>query len=411
METKSIEKFKKNDFKNFSEVLNHWANEALDKIFIYDLSLDKSYTYAKFNKLVNATVRLLEEQGVKIGDIISVCIRNSSEFLMIYFASIRLGCVINPLPSSLSEEEIIKHLDFTQSKIIFLEKENSVKVFNKYNVFVIDFKSEDSFLNKLKNFSDKNVYGDYTDLNENNLVCLYYSSGTTSDPKGILYSHKNMMNMISSVCKEFNHGFDTVHLGILSMGHTAIINYSFLPVMYVGGTLVIVENFIKIRPYFWDIIEKYKVTYVETVPTILLTILNTNYPNYSKEKINLQYVGCGSAPLPLSIQKDFQKKFDLPVANLYGLSETGPNHFDNPLKENWKPGSIGFPLNINECKIVDNEFNELPVNEVGEIVLKGQNLFVGYFNNEIAYKKVMKNGFFLTGDLGYKDEEGRFFLC
>lgn len=409
IDDKNESKLQISNFNNFSEVLNYWAVQAPDKTFIIDVSAEKSYTYLDFNKLVNSAVRLLKEQNVGFGDIVSIRIRNSSEFLIIYFASIRLGSIINPLPFSVKEEELIKNLDFTGSKLVFLEKINLEKISDKYKFFSVEFEGNDSFINILRKFSNENFKQDEQYLNDNNPACLYYSSGTTSNPKGILYSHKNMVSLIKSICHDFNHTFDTIHLGILPMGHTAITNYSFLPVAYAGGTLVFSENFIKIRGNFWNLIEKYKITYVETVPTIIFSILNGKYPDYSRKKISLQYIGCGSAPLPLSVQKSFQKKFDIPVANLYGLSETGPSHFDNPLKENWQPGSIGVPLGIVECKIVDDNLKELPINEVGEIIIRGSSVFIGYYKNDKAYQEAVKDGFFLTGDLGYKDECGNFF--
>ncbi|MFH1326798.1 MAG: inositol monophosphatase family protein [archaeon] len=389
-------------FKNFSEVLNHWVKNIPDKEFIIDLTKEKTHTYSKFNKKVNQVASLLKEKGVSKGDIVALSIRNSAEFLIIYFATIRVGAIINPLPFSLSESELEKNLTFANPKIVFLEKINYTQSLKKYPVILV----ESSFLDEINALSEIEVN---EPLDENSPACLYYSSGTTSDPKAVLYSHKNMISLIGSICRGFNHTQETVHFGFLPMGHTAITNYSFLPVAYAGGTLVLAENFIKIRTSFWDIISKYKATYVELVPTILFLILNTPYPNYSKENMSLKYVGCGSAPLPLDIQKRFQEKFNLPVANLYGLSETGPSHFDNPLEQGWIPGSIGLPLDINECKIVDDAFNELPINEIGEIALKGDNIFIGYYKNPEAYQKVIKNKYFLTGDLGYKDETGKFY--
>jgi long-chain acyl-CoA synthetase len=397
-----------NNFKTFSEALNHWADKATQKTFIQDVSTNKGYTYSDFNKLVNGSVILLEELGVKPGDTVSICIRNSSEFLMLYFASIRLGSIINPLPFSLSEEELSKTLDFVQPKLTFLERINSDRVSKTHNTFIVRLYGEDSFSHRVRKYPCEYIM---RNLNEDDAACLYYSSGTTANPKGILYSHKNMISLISSICRCFNHTFETIHFGILPMGHTAITNYSFLPVTYAGGSLIFAENFIKIRADFWKIIETYKVSYVEAVPTIVFLILNTKYPDYSREKISLSYIGCGSAPLPSTIQMDFQKRFGIPVANLYGLSETGPTHFDNPLEQNWKPGSIGFPLDVNECKILDDNFNELAFNEVGEIAIKGPNVFIGYYKNEEAYKKAIKNELFLTGDLGYKNKDGRFFYA
>ena len=125
----------------------------------------------------------------------------------------------------------------------------------------------------------------------------------------------------------------------------------------------------------------------------------------------MAFVGCGSGPLPLSTQNKFEEKYGIPVSNMYGTSETGQINYDNPNEINWKPGSIGFPMDMNKVKIVNDSFNEVSVGEIGEIIVRGHNPFAGYYKNESATKSNFKNGFFLTGDLAYLDNNGRFFYA
>jgi long-chain acyl-CoA synthetase len=113
---------------------------------------------------------------------------------------------------------------------------------------------------------------------------------------------------------------------------------------------------------------------------------------------NLKFIGCGSSFLPIDTQVRFKEIFNLSIANLYGLSETGPTHFDNPKSKNWKPGSIGIPLSVNQCKIAQD----------GEILIRGKNVFAGYHKNHKLFKRVVKNKWFHTGDYG-KKENGKFF--
>ncbi|MCP5047953.1 MAG: long-chain fatty acid--CoA ligase, partial [bacterium] len=196
-------------------------------------------------------------------------------------------------------------------------------------------------------------------LEENSPTCLYYSSGTTSDPKGVLYSHKNMIADISSICRGF--GFSTeheVHLLMLPLGHTASTNYSMLPCAYIGGKIVMAESFWHIRTKIWKLIEAHRATYMEVVPTVLYSILNIYRGPIDNDISAMRYVGCGSAPLQKGVQTDFQERFNLKIANLYGLSETGPTHIDDPLVPGWRPGSIGVPLDVNEVKIFDESDKE-----------------------------------------------------
>jgi len=146
------------------------------------------------------------------------------------------------------------------------------------------------------------------------------------------------------------------------------------------------------------------------VPTILFSILNTQYDYYNVEYIHdFKFMGCGSAPLPIASQKKIYELYNIKVANLYGLSETGPTHFDNPFEDNWEPGSIGYPLDVNEVKILSDDGKDVDVGVHGEIVIKGKNVFIGYYNNNKEYKKVVKEGYFFTGDIGYMDRDGKYY--
>jgi long-chain acyl-CoA synthetase len=150
---------------------------------------------------------------------------------------------------------------------------------------------------------------------------------------------------------------------------------------------------------------------VEVVPSILVALLHTPYDekDYSGIK-KLKFIGCGSAPLPVELQNKIHQKFDLKVANLYGLSETGPTHVDYPLDEGWKPGSIGKPLDVNQVDIMNENGNMLDHDQVGEIVVKGENVFIGYHGNQEIYDKLVVDGYFHTGDLGYKSKDGVFYF-
>ena len=139
-------------------------------------------------------------------------------------------------------------------------------------------------------------------------------------------------------------------------------------------------------------------------------MVNTKYPDYAREKVSsLRYIGCGSSFLPVAIQQRCQERFDIRVANLYGLSETGPTHFDDPLAEDWQPGSIGYPLDIMEVRLFGEDGAEAPPGATGEIAVKGPCLLKGYYQAEELYQACFRDGFFMTGDLGRVDTSGRYY--
>lgn len=394
------------DFKNFSEALNYWANITPDKPFIVSISDRKNHSYSDFNKLVNSASQFLKKRGLKKGDIVLLCVRNSLEFLVVYFATMRSGGIINLVPSSVGEKELFANIKFLKPKLSFIEKKQSGKISKNSRLFEVEFEGNRQFLKILEPFPND---GFVADIKENDATCLYYSSGTTAKPKGILFSHKGIINMALLLSREFNHNNSSIHLGILPMGHTSVMHHSLLPVLYMGGTFVFSENFIQIRKDFWGIIKDYNINYVQTVPTVVFMILNTAYPNYQRKKLILPYVACGSAPLSQALKESFEKKFKIKIANLYGLSEAGHMIDDYPFKGKWKVGLIGRPMKDVDVRIFDDKGKEVKTGMTGEFSVKTPSIFMGYYKDEKLTKFSFKKGYFCTGDLGYKDKNGLFY--
>ncbi len=402
---------KLHDCKNFSDIIYYQAAENGQRVFIYDVRSERTYTFARFNQVVEQTANFLRAKGVLPGDRITVVIENSPEYCFFYFAVIRIGAILNPMPFTSHKEEIQKNVRLVEPRLIFIDtrKEREFSGTGTENIIFLPVGAERKFEESIATFPTELT--ETIPLLEHHPACLYYSSGTTSDPKGVLYSNRNMIADISSICRGFKFSFEQeVHLIMLPLGHTASTNYSLLPCAYSGGKIVMAESFWHIRNKIWKLIQEHRITYMEVVPTVLYSILNIYRQPIAEDTSSMRFVGCGSAPLQKGVQEQFYERFHLKTANLYGLSETGPTHIDNPLAPNWQPGSIGVPLDVNEVKIVDDRNHPLPPNETGEIVVKGENVFVGYYKNEKVYHEVVIDGWFHTGDLGYRDEKGIFYF-
>ncbi|NIM10360.1 MAG: AMP-binding protein [Candidatus Aminicenantes bacterium] len=399
------------DCKNFSEVIYFHAKQNPHRVFIFDVRSERAYTFKEFNLAVEKTANYLISQGIQKGDRVTGVIENSPEYCFFYFAVIRVGAIFNPMPFTSHKEEILKNIRLVEPKLSFIDarKEREFEENEKKNIVFVPVGAERKFEEIIKDMGRR--FAEPVDIDENTPACLYYSSGTTSDPKGVLFSHKNMIADISSICRGFKFSTENeVHLIMLPLGHTASTNYSLLPCVYIGGKIVMAESFWHIRTKIWKLIEEHRVTYMEVVPTVLYSILNIYRRPIDEDVSSMRFVGCGSAPLQKGVQEQFQERFHLKVGNLYGLSETGPTHIDDPLVPGWKSGSIGVPLDVNEVKIFDDKDKELGPNKTGEIVIKGDNVFVGYYKNEAVYNKVVKDDWFHTGDLGYKDKNGIFYF-
>jgi long-chain acyl-CoA synthetase len=400
------------DGKNFSEIIDYHAGHHPDRVFIHDVRSGREYTFREFNRIVEKTANYLISLGVRAGDRVTIVIENSPEYCFFFFAVIRMGAVVNPMPFTSHREEILKNARMVEPRKIFVDsrKERDFAGGNigKSIVFV-PVGADRPFEKSIAGMVGQLAKG--VELEENSPACLYYSSGTTADPKGVLYSHRNMIALTASLCRGFAFSAEKeVHLVMLPLGHTASTNYSLLPCAYLGGKIVMAESFWHIRNRIWKLIEEHRIDYMEVVPTVLYSILNIYRAKVDADVSSLRFVGCGSAPLQRGVQEHFQERFGLKVANLYGLSETGPTHVDDPRAPGWKPGSIGVPLDVNDVRIVDDHDRETGPNQTGEIVVKGDNVFVGYYQNEALYRKIVVNGYFHTGDLGIMDEKGVFYF-
>ena len=354
---------------------------------IRDLSLEKDITY---QHLLHSAVVFGKSLGLPKQSIVSVILPNSFEYLVSYLACSMYGYIYAPLPYFLNPAEIEKALAYHESTVVITDRQDF-----QTNCLSVDPKT---FIFEKESIEPINLV-ELPFVDENDILSLYHSSGTTGNPKGVLYSHSNKFNLIKSIVEDFSFTDKVKHFAFLPFGHTASLNYSIFPSFYLGSSFVFASNFESIRSKFFRILSDNNIGYVEIVPTVAQTLikLKENVSSYNLE--SLSYIGCGSAPLSMSVQNEFEKQFGIRLANLYGLSETGPSHFDNPKSPDWEPGSIGFPLSVNECKISSD----------GEILLKGPNVMVSYYRNEELTSSVINEGWFHTGDYGY-EENGRFFF-
>ena len=357
--------------------------ESTKVIHELDTGVKKSFVQVYENALGLAAGLELEQ-----GDRLTVILPNSSAWVEYFIASMMGGWIFSPLPYFVQVQELNKILTYMNPKAIVTDREDIYeKLGNKYNV--------------LKVYEKQASYKHYRrpHINENAAAALYYSSGTTDNPKGIIYSHKNMTSLIASIIRGFKFSSEDKQFAFLPFGHTASINYNILPALMVGCDLIVSQGFEQLRQNFFKVLAKHRITYTEIVPTVLLMLNKLRMNNQGIDLSQLQFIGCGSSTLPLTSQIEFMETYGIKVANLYGLSETGPSHIDDPREPDWVPGSIGYPLDVNECEIAED----------GEILLKGENIFMGYYQNESLYKEVINKGWFHTGDLGEK-KNGKFYF-
>ncbi len=238
------------------------------------------------------------------------------------------------------------------------------------------------------------------------LSLLLYTSGTTGKPKGVKLTEAALLAEMRFIAE--GHGLtesDTA-MSILPCFHINGLVIGILTPFLVKETLVIPPKFSV--SHFWEWVEQYEVRWVSGVPTILSMILARTPRDYTGARC-MRFFRSASAPLPEAVQQEFEGRFEIPIVESFGISEGASQIASNPVDGVHKLGSAGLAQG-NEMRITDEHGNVLPDGETGEISVKGPNLFYGYFHKPRETEESLKDGWFYTGDLGYRDSDGYFFL-
>ena len=403
-------------YKNFN---NFWLDvvEAYgDRICLIDGEKpDFRLTFADVNDYTDRVAALLQSQGIQHGDRFAVLTENCIEFMLLYLASMKMGSLIVPITPSYSELEIHAILDRFCPKLLFTdndriqkaihcaEKSNCVQNWIPFSQFD---PSQTSLIDKISGIDPEKM--DYNHVRLSDPGSLYCSSGTTGNPKGIPQSPLNLLTAAESLRRAYGFGSDDTQMGILPVYHTALVTYGFWPGVFAGSAFVLCRRFSRRR--FWKDIETQRIAFVETVPTVLSMLLNPAEDIRGYDLSSLKFIGSGSAPLTPTLQKRFEDTFNVSIANKYGLSETEPTHFNPPDPRMRKEGSIGKALDMCRVKVVNENRDELPDGEIGELIFQGRNVVIQYYKDEIETRRAFKEGWFHSGDLGFKTKDGFFYL-
>ena len=403
-----------NEPQNLPDLLKSRAEKFGAKIFLFSEADERSWSYEEFDRAVNQTANMLAANGVKKGDVVSLLMPNGAEYIIAYFACFKIGALAGPINSLSKAEEIAYVVGNSEAKILLVNSEFLPAIAQiKNNLpdlqIVIEF---DDYAKAAKDFSPENV--PEIALEKSDEAIIIYTSGTTGKPKGCLLTHGNLIANARQISEWMKFGESDRLLTVMPLFHMNAVSVTTMTALYAGGSTVVSPKFSASR--FWQIISDYKISSFGSVATMLSMLLQSGskLKNPKSEIRNpksetLRFAMCGSAPVPAEVLRKFEETFDCLVIEGYGLSESTCRSTFNPPNTNRKPGSCGQPIG-NEMKIFDENDCEVPDGELGEIVLRGENIFKGYFKNEEATKKAFQNNWFHTGDIGYRDREGFFYI-
>ncbi|QQS34201.1 MAG: AMP-binding protein [Acidobacteriota bacterium] len=402
-------------FNNIRELLNARIAEYGDKRFLLSESDGRVWTYEEFGQVVHQTAEMLRSQGIGKGDVVSLLMPNSAEYIIAYFACWQIGAVAGPVNSLLKSEEIDWVVGNSESKLLLSEPPASSGGFENGHDetrFGIPCVRLD-----LTSLPPDDAGGSDIDIAHDDDAIIIYTSGTTGKPKGCLLTHGNVIANARQIVEWMGFGEGDRLLTVMPLFHMNAVSVTTMSALYAGGSTVVSPKFSASR--FWDIIEKYQITSFGSVATMLSMLLSRqqsavsdqqNAPPLVPRPSSLRFAMCGSAPVPAELLRNFEEKFGVLVIEGYGLSESTCRSTFNPPNENRRPGSCGLPIG-NEMRVVDEEDKDVPDGELGEIVLRGPNIFKGYFKNPEASAEAFRGGWFHTGDIGYRDADGFYYIA
>ncbi len=347
---------------------------------------------------------LLKENGFEVGDRVGIMLPNVPHFAAIYYGVLRAGGVVVPMNPLLKGREVAFYLSDNGAKFLFAwhgfeepatkgAEEEGAKLWlvepGEFEKVVGAAEPDDAIV----------------DRDESDTAVLLYTSGTTGKPKGAELTHANLIKNAEVSGSLFDVSEEDIVLGALPLFHSFGQTCGLNATMGAGGMVTLIPRFDPDKAL--EIIERDKVTVFEGVPTMFSAMLHSEAEH---DVSSLRVCASGGSAMPGEVLRKFEEKFDATVLEGYGLSETSPVATFNPADKS-KEGSIGIPIDGVELRLVDDDRNEVDEGEVGEIAIRGHNVMKGYYDRPDDTKEAIdEDGWFYTGDMGKRDDEGYYFI-
>ncbi|CAH0207079.1 long-chain fatty acid--CoA ligase [Chryseobacterium sp. Bi04] len=381
---------------------------------------ETTINYRIFHEKVCQAANAFTKAGIGYGDKIALLCPNIPQFPIIFFAILKTGATVVPFSIFLKPEEIAYQLSDSDSKLFLCfagTPEMPVGQFGKEGFDQCetcrDFISIGHLAEDIRNFDDfikdqEKYFESYITSSEDTAVIIY-TSGTTGKPKGAELSHINLFTNAEASTTIVAAAEFEAQLVVLPLFHIFGLTVMMLAGIRKSLHLILLPKFNAQTAY--QLITRFDIGIFAGVPSMYWALLNEEDTEENTNSIKkLRICISGGASLPIKIIDEFETRFGVPIIEGYGMSEGSPVVTFNQLTVGRKPGSIGTPVWGVEVKIVDDQCNELPVGEKGELIFRGPNVMKAYYKRSKETDEVLKNGWMFSGDIAVKDKDGFFFI-
>ncbi|HEX8051645.1 MAG TPA: AMP-binding protein [Thermoleophilaceae bacterium] len=377
---------------NFATLFSQSASEHADRqaVKLDDLAL----TYSMLDAGVARAAGLLRSKGVGEGDRVAIQLPNVPYFPVLYFGALRIGAVLVPMNPLLKGREVSYYLNDAGVRLMFAWPD-----FAEAAEAGAAEAGAECVITKPGEFEQllggAEPVEEVTDRADDEPAVIIYTSGTTGAPKGATLTHANLSAGASTARELVEIGPEDVAVATLPLFHVFGMNSVMNVCLVHGGLLTLVPRFGPEKVL--EVIERDQATLFAGVPTMFSALLN--HPgSKDTDTSSLKFCVSGGAAIPVEVLRGFEDAFDATILEGYGLSETtGMGSFNLPDKR--KPGSIGVPVGGTEMKVVDDDDNDVPQGEPGEVVMRGPFVMREYWGKSEATDEVMRGGWFHTGDV------------
>ncbi|WP_037144229.1 acyl-CoA synthetase [Rhodococcoides fascians] len=403
---------------NFASILGYHADRRPDKVVL--THGDHTVTNRELLSRVTALAAALTALGVQRGDRVGVLLQNCPEFIELVFAANWMGAAILPLNYRLAPAEweyilghgevkvLVSEPDFAAASGPLLDSVPSLRHlvsaagdglptptgWTSYNELIDEHRGADVAL---------------VDVGPDEMQRLMYTSGTTSRPKGVCITHRNMMYKNLGMLVQFGWNADEVTVVSGPLYHVGAMDMGGLTTLHAGGSLVLQTKFE--ANGLIDLIAKHQATSVWLAPAMVNAVLQAE--NLSKADLSsLRLIMSGGEKMPEARLRRILEVFpDLWFADAYGLTETvSSDTFVTASHMRTKLGSVGRPLPHVRVRVTGEDGDDVPAGKLGEIAIKGPKVFTGYWRDPAATRDAIRDGWFFTGDVGRFDQDGFLYI-